>query len=536
LLSIFIGLYLSLEGVGDDDVLEVVDLGDEEGTVFEAHCDIGQVLSHELDEDVLVEAAVELARLLDIQVEFGDDDGHKTLTEDVAVVVHRNLGQVVEAQDVLLVGDVCLESFLELNVLVRELFGDGLVLLFLLVDSHIVGLDKLEAVEEEVDTLGVVVANLAIHAILANANSGPLVVLVECREDRLVIVVDEDVGLFLDVLLDVDLVHRMRDGAQGLFDPARVVTEAGEGSEELLVAALHLTLEVAEVHVASATEQGELALVVGVEDLEPRHLLDTILGQAEGKAEGVVLEHRRHDLLVAGELAHKRRRDVVGRGFHIDVAAVVEGPNVVDEGPIEDLEVDFGVLEDKLVGVAGVEHLSQWRHCEGRRRAVDLAEALVEELADRLVADPVVVVGVDGPVGREPPVVAVEVRTNQRTTQVLGGDDVALEIALIGSRELVGLGVAEAEEGVVVLAEDGTNGLLNGGTELEGLVGVDGVVTGGNDDVRPVVVEHTAVLGDEVVADVLEAGEGQGADVVDDVRHGWFGLGASNVIRKGGVP
>jgi hypothetical protein len=42
------------------------------------------------------------------------------------------------------------------------------------------------------------------------------------------------------------------------------------------------------------------------------------------------------------------------------------------------------------------------------------------------------------------------------------------------------------------------------------------------------------VLGDEVVADVLEVGEGQGADVVDDVRHGRFGFGnASNVVRKG---
>jgi hypothetical protein len=32
------------------------------------------------------------------------------------------------------------------------------------------------------------------------------------------------------------------------------------------------------------------------------------------------------------------------------------------------------------------------------------------------------------------------------------------------------------------------------------------------------------MLGDEVVTDVLETGEGQGANVVDDVRHGWFGF------------
>ncbi len=447
------------------------------------------------------------------------------MAEDVVVAVKRNLGEVLEGQEVLFVGDVRRESVFELNVIGRGLFDNGLGLdlglgLFLLVKCHIVGLDKLEAVEEKVDAFGVVTANLAIHAILANANTGPLVVLVECREDRLEVVVDEGVELLLDVLLDVDLVHRLRDVAQGLFDPARVVAKAGEGSEELLVAPLRLTLEVAEVHVASAAEQGELALVVGVEDLEAGHLLGAILGHAEGKAEDVFLEHRRHDLLVAGEFAHKRWRDVVGRGFDIDVALVVEGPDVVDEGATEHLEVEFGVLEDELVGVAGVEHLGQWGHCEVCRCAVNLAQALVEELADGLVADPVVVVGVDGAVGREPPVVAVEVRANQRTAQVLGGDDVTLEVALIGSGELLGLGVAEAEEHVVVLAEDGTDGLLDGGAELEGLFGVDGVVTGGNDDVRPVVVEHTAVLRDEVVADVLETGEGQGTDVVDNVRHG----------------
>ena len=471
-------------------------------------------------------------------------------------MVQRDLGEVVEAQFVLLVGNVRLEGVLELNVLARGLFGDGLVLLLvllrlvllllllwllmlllrllLLVNGHIVGLDKLEAVEEKVDALGVVSANLAVHAILGDANTGPLVVLVERREDRLEVVVDEDVELLLDVLLDVDLVHRLRDRAQGLLDPARVVAKAGKGREELLVAALRLGLEVAEVHVASAAEQRQLALVVRVDDLVAGHLLGAILGQAEGKAEDVFLEHRRHDLLVAGELAHERRRDVVGRGFDIDVVLVVEGPNVVDKGAIEHLKVELGVLEDELVGVAGVEHLGQGRHCEGCRRAVDLAQALVEELADGLAADPVVVVGVDGAVGSEPPVVAVEVRANQRTAKVLGGDDFAIEVHLVTNGDLVGLGVAEAEERVVALAKDGTNGLLNGGAKLEGLVGVDGVVAGGDNDVRPVVVEHTAVLGGEVVADVLEVGEGQGVDVVDDVRHGRFGS-ASNVIRKGGT-
>jgi hypothetical protein len=79
----------------------------------------------------------------------------------------------------------------------------------LFAEVDVAGLDELEAVEEEVDALGVVVDNLAVDAVLADANTSPLVVLVDRRDDGLVVVVDDGVAL-LDVLIDVDPVDATR--------------------------------------------------------------------------------------------------------------------------------------------------------------------------------------------------------------------------------------------------------------------------------------------------------------------------------------
>ena len=391
----------------------------------------------------------------------------------------------------------------------------------LLAEVDVAGLDELEAVEEEVDALGMVVANLAIDAVLADANTSPLVVLVDRRDDRLIVVVDDGLGALLDVLLDVDPVDATRHVAEALLDPARVVADAGEGLEQLLVEAVRLTLEVAEVQVAGATEQRELTLVVRVKNLEAGRLGHLVASRAERVAESVAVGlEAAHDLLEAVEVGHEGRRDVVGADRHVDEPAVVEGADVVDERPLEDLEVNLGVLEDELVGVADVELVDERRRREVTRLAVDAAEAVVEELANGLVANPVVVVGVEGAVGSEAPVVAVEVRTDKRATEVLVRGDATLDGASASLGELVRLGVAEAEERAVVLAEDGADGFFDGGAELERLVGVDRVVRGGDDHVGPLVVEHAAVLGSKVVAYSLEALGRERADVGGDVRHG----------------
>ena len=382
----------------------------------------------------------------------------------------------------------------------------------LLAEVDIAGVDELEAIEEEVDALGVVAANLAVDAIFADANSSALVVLVESRENGLVVVVDDGVGALLDVLLYVHLVDATRNAAERLLDPARVVANAGELLEQLLVGAVRLALEVAEVQVAGAAEQRELALVGRVENLEARRLGDLVASRAERVAERVFAAlDTSHDLLEGVVVGHEGRRDVVGTSGHVDEPAVVEGADVVDERPLEDLEVDLGMLEDELVRVADVELVGERRRGEGARLAVDAAEALVEELPNGLGADPVVVVGIEGAVGGEAPVVAVEVRADQRAAEVLVRGDASVDRALASLGQLVRL---------VVLAEDGPDGFLDGGAELGRLVGVDRVVRGGDDHVGPLVVEHAAALAGEVVAYRLEALERERAQVGNDVRHG----------------
>ncbi len=405
--------------------------------------------------------------------------------------------------------------------------GCGPTLRRVLVEVDVASVDELEAVEEEVDALGVVVANLAVDAILADANASPLVVLVDRREDRLVVVVDDCVGALLYVLVDVDMVDATGHVAERLLDPARVVADAGKSREQLLVGSVRLTFEVAEVQVARATEQRKLTLVFRVENLEARGLSNLVASRTQRVAERTVASlEAGHDLLEAVEVGHEGRRDVVGAERNVDKPAVVEGADVVDERPLEDLEVDLGILENKLVRVADVELVGERRRSEVARLAVDAAEAVVEDLANGPGADPVVLVGIEGAIGGEAPVVAVEVRADQRAAEVLVRSDAPFFVigedkwALASLGQLVRLGVAEAEERVVVLAEDGTDGFLDGGAELERLVSIDRVVRGGDDHVGPLVVEHAAALAGEVVAYRLEALGRERAEVGGDVRHG----------------
>ena len=511
----------------DGQFLGVVDASDEKALFLEAHDHVVKVLVEQVGQDILLEVHVELACLLEVQVEFRDDDRHEAVAEELAVVVLRDLGEVLGARLELLALEGG-EDLFEVRVYRLDRNGhrdrhrsrSNHDSLRVIVEVDVARLDELEAVEEEVDALGVVVANLPIEAILAHVNTLLFVVLVDRRENRLVVVVDDGVSALLNVLGDVDLVHATRHAGERLFDPARVVADAGKSLDQLLVEPVRLTLEVAEVQVARTTEQQELALVGRVEDLEARRLSHLVADRAQRVAErsAAGLEAS-HDLLEVVEVGHERRRDVVGAERHVDQTAVVEGANVVDKRPLEDLEVDLGVLEDELVRVANVELLGERRRREAARLAVDATEALVEELPNRLLANPVVVVGVQGAIGSKAPVVAVEVRTDQRAAEVLVRGDAPLKRRLASLGQLVRLGVAEAEERVVVLAEDGANGLFDGRAELERLVGVDRVVRGGNDHVGPLIVEDTATLAGEVVAYRLEALGLERAEVGGDVRH-----------------
>ena len=93
---------------------------------------------------------------------------------------------------------------LELGEHLVEITVLDLVVFFTVVD--VAGVDELEPVEKEVDTLGVVAVDLAVDTVLPNPNAGAFVVLVKSCDDGAVVVVDEGLGAFLDVLLDVDLV------------------------------------------------------------------------------------------------------------------------------------------------------------------------------------------------------------------------------------------------------------------------------------------------------------------------------------------
>lgn len=283
---LYFGL-VRLVHLGDDLLLELVDAADEEVLLFETHEHLAEVLVQQFGHEILVEILVEEAGFLEVNVELGDENRLEAVAEETAVVVIRDAGEVLGARLDLLALQGGEDLF---EVVVDGLHGHGHGdrhrhrpnndRLCILVEVDVASLDELEAVEEEVDALGVVAVDLSVDAILADADSSALVVLVDGREDRLVVVVDDGVGALLHVLLYVDLVDAARHSAERLLDPARVVADAGKGREKLLVGSVRLTLEVAEVQVASAAEQRKLALVFRVENFEARRLGDLVASRA----------------------------------------------------------------------------------------------------------------------------------------------------------------------------------------------------------------------------------------------------------------
>ncbi len=215
----------------------------------------------------------------------------------------------------------------------------------------------------------------------------------------------------------------------------------------------------------------------------------------------------------------ERSHDLVSRRGHVDVVLVVVGADMVDVRLRRELEVNLGVLEDELVGVVRVQRGGEWRDGEVGALFVDPAEALVEEVADGLLANPVVAVGVESTVRGEAPETAVVEGADERATEVLGSDDRALDRAGVADLDLLGLGESEAEKGVSGLVENGTYRVVEGGAKLGRLGLADGEVPGWHDHVVLKPVQHTAVLGGEVDPDILEGLRRERGDVASEKRH-----------------
>ncbi len=336
-------------------------------------------------------------------------------------------------------------------------------------------------------------------------------------DDRAQVVVDLEVVVTADVFGRVERVRLVGNLVEEALDSGGVVAHARKVAHEVPVKTLGLTLEVAEVEVASAAEQLDLVGVVGLDDLEAARLRVGIASRTQRKAVTlglvVVLEELGH--VVEG--ARQRARQAVRVGqLHIAEGLVVEGRDVVDVGALDHLEMDLGVLEDELVGVVLVQLAGERAVGEAGVHVVDLDQAFVEEVADGARADPVVVVGVDGTVRREAPVVAVEEGADKGARQILGGEDRAVDRELARG-DLLRLGEAEALDDVRALGEDGPDGVKHGGAKVGGLGLVDHIRR--NDHVAVAELEHTTVLGEEVVLHVREGRKGQGLDVGGEERH-----------------
>ncbi len=347
------------------------------------------------------------------------------------------------------------------------------------------------------------------HRIDAHVETGLLVLLVGSSNDRAEIEVDGSRVVLLHVLLDVETSDILRDGESALVDPARIVPNARECLDELSVDALSLRLEVAQVQVARASDQFlHLNEVLG-EQLEAIVLSLVVRVRGEGESERFRIHLLDHGENLGEVVEHhnlRLRQTVSTLGVEIHVSSVVEGANVEEHRALRHLEMNLRVLKNELVAVVAVQHLRQRGLREGRRETIDLAEHLVEERANRLLADPEVVVRVDRAVGRQTPLAVVVVRSNERAAKVLGRHDASVDLRVFGHVDRARN--AEAHDTIVRLGQDRANSV----DDVE-----HRVVERGNDHIGRLVLENTAVLRLEVLLHFLEGVVCQvGADVGSD--------------------
>ncbi len=384
------------------------------GLVRRAH---GQELGEDQLADLLGVADAELV----VNGDLADDGLEALLAQGLGELVFRSGHDVVQAVDAVHLV-LSLDGVGDLVELVLR--RHDLRRLLLVFKGHVAGVDVAETVEEEVDALRVVAGQEREHCLRRHAGTGALVVNVECVDDRAEVVVDLEVVVPADVFGRVDHVRLVGNLVEHALDGGDVKAHAGEVAHEVPVETLGLALEVAEVKVARAAEQLHLVGVVGLDDLEAGRLRVGVDSRTQCVASTLGLVEVLEELGHVLEVTRQRARQTVGVGpLHVAETLVVEGPDVVDVGPLDHLEVDLGVLEDELVGVILVQLAGERAVGEAGVHAVDLDEALVEELADGARADPVVVVGVDGAVRREAPVVTVEVGADKGAREILGGED-----------------------------------------------------------------------------------------------------------------
>lgn len=330
----------------------LLELGDPLGdvaVVLEAIRLVRRAHVKELGEDQLAN----LLRIADAELvvngNLADDGLEALLAEGLGELVFRSGHDVVQPVDavhfVLVVDGV--GDLVEL-ILRRH----DLRLCLLVLEGDIAGANVVQAVEKEVDTLRVVAGEESEHRLRRNANTGALVVDVKSVDDRAQVVVDLEVVVPADVLGGIGRVDLVGYLVEEALDGCGVVAHAGKVAHEVPIEAFRFTLEVAEVEVARAAEQLHLVGVVGLDDLEARGLRASIALGTQRKAGAA------RAVEVLAELAHfvehtrQRARQTVGVGLlHVAEPLVVEGADVVDVGPLDHLEVDFGVLEDELVGV-----------------------------------------------------------------------------------------------------------------------------------------------------------------------------------------
>ena len=499
----------------------------EESVILQAHRNVPVIHLVEAVEDLLRHIGVDRGVRLPRDSHLGEDDGHDVLAKVEHTLLVRETSEDVDIRLVILVLLDCLiqlRDFLLGRRLDNHLLLEGRELLHRdrlgcsrrrrdggsrLGKTNIVGLDEAETVQDEVHTLRMLDQQLLHHRIDAHVDTSLQVLLVSGSNDRAEIEVDGSRVVLLHVLLDVETRDILGDGESALVDPARIVPNARECLDELSVDALRLRLEIAQVQVARASDQflhlnevlGEqlvtivLSLVVcvrGERETERLriHLLD------DGENLGEVVED--HNL--------RLRQTVSTLGVEIHVLSVVEGANVEDHRTLRHLEMNLWVLKNELVAVVRVQHLRQRRLREGRRHTVDLAEHLVEEHANRFLADPEVVVRVDRAVGRQTPGAIVVVRSNERAAKVLSRHDASVDLRVFGHFD--GARNAEAHDTIVRLGQDRANSV----DDVESRI-----LERRNDHIGRLVLEHTAVLRLEVLLHFLVGVVRQGgADVVCD--------------------
>ena len=510
---------------------QLADHINEEGVILQAHRNVPVVHLVEAVEDLLRHIGVDRGVRLPRDSHLGEDDGHDVLTKVEHTLLVRETSEDANIRLVILVlldclirhRDFLLGQRLEDHLLLesREVLrgrlgcgrrtgsrrrGDSGSRLG---KTNIVGLDEAETVQDEVHTLRVLDQQLLHHRINAHVDTSLQVLLVSGGDDWAEIEVDGSRVVLLHVLLDVETSDVLGDGESALVDPARIVPNARECLDELSVDALRLRLEIAQVQVARASDEflhlnevlGEqlvtivLSLVVRVRgERETERLRVHFLDDSENLGE-VVEDHNL-----------RLRQTVSTLGVEIHVLSVVEGANVEEHRTLRHLEMNLRVLKNELVAVLRVQHLRQRRLREGSRHTVNLAEHLVEERANRFLADPEVVVRVDSSVGRQTPLAVVVVRSNERAAKVLSRHDASVDLRVFGHFD--GARNAEAHDTIVRLGQDRANSV----DDVESRI-----LERRNDHIGRLVLEHTAVLRLEVLLHFLVGVVRQGgADVVCD--------------------